>query len=94
MPRFYAVVVGLIGSTILSVSCQSSGNSILASIPAYSDNIESKLLPETNSIGLFLEKSYVLAPKPLVVTKMPLAAPSLIIVPNRSRTALTPTVFL
>jgi hypothetical protein len=47
-----------------------------------------------STIGLLLAKSKLAWPYPDVVTRIPLLAPSFCKVPNRSRTAETPTVFL
>ena len=47
-----------------------------------------------SSIGVFWAKSKLACPYPEVVTRIPLLAPSFCKVPNRSRTADTPTVFL
>jgi hypothetical protein len=54
----------------------------------------SRLAPSMNSIGLFRANSNDAGPYPLVVTRIPFEAPSFCSVPNRSRTAETPTVFL
>src|ERR1700730_15813907 len=75
-------------------STQSSGASILALIPAWSARRANRLLPSSSSSGLFEADSKDALPYPLVVIRMPLEAPSFMVVPQRSRTALTPTVFL
>lgn len=67
--------------------------SILAWVPA-SASKWSRWLPLKSSSGFPSANSNDAFPKPLVVIKMPLDAPSFMTVPYRSRTVLTPTVSL
>ena len=60
----------------------------------YLFNKPSKACPSINVIGLSCAKSYASFPYELVVTKIPLVAPSCIIVPYKSLTADTGTTLL